>query len=235
MTHRVFFLLSGLILFTLACRNQPTKQAVLPGAVTLIPAAADTAWVETGIDAVPETDAVFLEWIPADDGLAAAYEVWREDFGEDFRLIATLNSSALSYTDMSAACFIRYRYIVLPISDEGEAGAAGDTLQYRLLAKATALSATEHVQPEFSWRDPNQPPEAAYLLRLKENGTERRVWRRLVASSYSGDRESVLFNDDGTAVDAVLQKGIEYLWRVDVIGSEANSGSESPWISLRIQ
>lgn len=235
MKYPVFPLLLGWILFTLACRNQPTKQQNLPDAVTLIASAADTAWVEKGIDAVPEADAIFLEWTPAEDGLAANYAVWRQDANTDFQQVAVVNSATTEYLDAAVQLFVRYRYIILPVSDEGDLGEAVDTLSYRLLAKATDLAATQGSQPEFSWRDPNLPPEAAYLIRLKQSGSELRLWQRVVTSSYTGDRESVVYNDDGSAVQNELTKGTEYLWRIDILGSEANSGSESPWNSLRIQ
>jgi len=32
-----------------------------------------------------------------------------------------------------------------------------------------------------------------------------------------------------------LLSSIDYQWRVDIIGSEDNSGSESNWVALRLQ
>lgn len=234
--RRVFFLLLGMILFTLACRNQSNNPQTKPGPVWLVTAAPDTAWNERGIDALPEGNAIYLAWVPDEDGLAAEFEVWRgQASGGSMTLLATAAAHDTAHVDDSVALYTRYTYMVRAVSDEGDHSEPSDTLSYLLLGKAQNLAATAEAVPTFSWEDPNVPPEGNYFIRVMETATQRRIWSAVVPSAYTGGRESVRFNADGGAVQATLQAGTAYQWRIDILGSESHSGSESPWIPFSIQ
>jgi len=84
-------------------------------------------------------------------------------------------------------------------------------------------------------QDPNIPTEAYYVIRFVKAASGEIIWISVVLSSYSGDRERVIFNSDGFASIDFLQTGIDYQWRVDIIGSESHSGSESGWVPIRLQ
>jgi hypothetical protein len=137
--------------------------------------------------------------------------------------------------DADVTLLKRYFYVVVAMTDEGKEAAPSDTLSYLLLEKPVNVEVGEGTRPSFSWTDPNTPPLAFYYLRLMEKRTGRRIWTALVPSSYSGGRETVEYNVDGSALLSDLVAGVEYQIRIDVLGSEFNSGSESPWGSFEIQ
>jgi hypothetical protein len=60
------------------------------------------------------------------------------------------------------------------------------------------------------------------------------VWMSEVQSLY-GDRLSVDFDSATVISIESLQRNRDYNWRVDVLGEETNSGSESSWVPLRIE
>ncbi|MCK5147709.1 hypothetical protein KAR48_13200 [bacterium] len=219
----------------LACRNQSTNSGIKPGAVQIPTASEDASWIERGIDAIPEADAIFIEWIPADDGLAAAFEIFRNVDGSNFINIYTANSSDTSFIDYAVDVYKRYAYVIVSLDEDRNSGTASDTVSYRLLSKAINLQATKLAVPVFSWVDANQPTQAFYNVRVMDSRTMGQIWNAVIPSTYSADRESVIFNSDNTASINQLEQGVDYLWRIDILGSEANSGSESAWQIVSIQ
>ena len=229
-----FCLLFGLIFAIINCVKQTGN---LPFPVVFVGGVADTCRVEEGIDAVPESDAIRLEWIPNSTDYIEYYGLYRSiDRSQGYNLISEVAAGSDSYIDDDVLLHRRYYYYIVAVSDDGLWSEASDTLSYQLIHKPVGLDpngVTSEGTPNFSWRDPNNA--AAYVVRLKDEASGDYIWIREVPSSYSGDRESVLFNDDGRATIQTLLPSTDYRWRVDVIGPEEASGSESQWIGIRVQ
>lgn len=239
MTKRFSFFLLFVLIFTIFyCTKKVNIGGIQPAAVVIIQGVPDTSRVERGIDAVPEGNAIRIEWISSPDEVVTDYEIYRgiERTGI-YNLIVRAAVPDSFYLDNGVTLNKRYYYYILAVSDEDIRSESSDTLSYELIQKATGLlpaGETTDSRPDFSWHDPNVPPKAFYVIRLVEVASGGIIWLSLVPSSYS-DRETVRFNTDGTAIIDSLQQGVDYQWRMDVVGSEDYSGSESGWIALRLQ
>ncbi len=202
----------------------------------MIPATADTSRIEKGIDAIPEKDAIRIEWIPSSDERVTQYEIYRtiDAIGAKFVKIAMIAEPDSFYEDSVPLVGVRYLYTVLAVNDEDLRSETSDTLNYLLLRKAINLQPTgiqSDTKPVFTWGDPNQAHE--YIIRLLENASNRVIWISVVQADYGNLVQSVKYNSDQKAAYPALLSGLEYRWRVDVRGS--TGGSESNWATLRIQ
>jgi len=233
-----FPLLFGLIFTIFNCTEEINTGGIQPSSVTLVPGVADTCRVESGIDAIPEADAIRLEWIPSAEEEVTDYAIYRsDDEGGPYNLIAIASVPDSVFEDSAVSLDTRYYYYVRAMGGEGMMSESSDTLDYMLIEKAVRLipgGETNDSRPHLSWEDPNSPPKAYYVIRVVEVASGDIIWISLVPSSYS-DRETVLFNGDGTATTDSLISSIDYQWRVDIIGSEDNSGSESNWNTITVK
>jgi hypothetical protein len=234
----VFSLLFGLIFTIFHCTEEITVESFQPSPVVLIPGVADTCRVEKGMDAIPEADAIRLEWIPSSEEEVSGYAIYRGDEeGNSYNLVTVQSVPDSSFEDESVSLDTRYHYYVRAVTDEGTTSVPSDTLNYMLIEKAIRLmpmGTTDSPRPDFSWEDPNTPPKAYYVVRLVEVASGHIVWISMVPSSYS-NRETAPFNADGTASTDSLVTGVAYQWRVDVVGSEDCSGSESSWVTFTVE
>lgn len=238
-----FFLLFGLIFTIFNCTKQVNTVDRQPSSVFLIPGVDDTCRVERGIDAVPEGNVIRIEWIPSSEEEVTGYEIYRgvDDKTGPYNLIAGLTVLTVTdsfFVDGPVSLNKRYYYYILAVTYDDDKSAPSDTLDYQLIQKAANLlprGETNDSRPDFSWEDPNSPPKAYYVVRLVEVASGDIIWISLVPSSYNPNRETVLFNGDGTATADSLFSSIDYQWRVDIRGSEDHSGSESNWVALRLQ
>jgi hypothetical protein len=141
------------------------------------------------------------------------------------------------YVDNTTQIYQRYFYYIQAVTDENLLSDPSDTLDYKLIRKATGLTPSGEIgenKPEFSWEDTNNPIQPAYLLRLFDLLTEDTIWFVEIPSSYS-TREKIMFNADGLASVDSLQIGVEYVWRLDILSSEDRCGSESQWVTFRVR
>jgi hypothetical protein len=234
-----FFLLFGAIFTILSCDKSVNSEGIRPSAVIMIPGVPDTSRIERGIDADSETDAIQIEWRPSPEEFVDEYDLFRSNVKKGpYSLAATVSVPDSGYLDRAVALYTRYYYFVVAVTDEGLQSPPSDTLDYKLLGKAAGLLPAGEVtgyRPVFSWEDPNIPTQANYLIRLKKSLTDSLIWLSVVPSSYSGTREEAEYNWDGLALEDSLSAGQEYIWRVDILSSEESSGSESQWVTLRIQ
>ncbi|MFH1941829.1 MAG: hypothetical protein ABIL68_06965 [bacterium] len=234
-----FFLLFVVIFAIFKCTKILDSVVGEPVRVVLIPSISDTCRYERGMDAVPEGDAILIAWIPSGEENVTEYEIYRGSRKDAvYTQIARVQVPDSTYLDYRVTLDTRHYYYLLAVNDEGIRSEPSDTLNYKLIRKSTGLlpvGVTTIAKPVFSWHDPNTPQKAFYVIRLMESATKQVVWLSLIPSSYSGDRETVQFNHDGTAHIDSLGADIDYQWRVDVVGSEDCSGSESEWIALKSQ
>ncbi len=231
-----FFLLLG-GLFTIFYCTELGPVGDKPAQVRMIPVVADTCWIEQGIDAVPEGDAIRLEWIPSEEEYVASYRVYRSTLREGPYETAGISAAGDSaFVDSGVVPNMRYYYYVQALSEDGISSDPSDTVDYRLLEKAVGLipgGVIAGFGGLFSWEDPNN--EAYYIIRVEESGTGNRIWIGRKNSGYTGGREEAEFNFDGNAAQPILQNGLEYRWRVDVGSAQENCGSESQWTIFKIQ
>lgn len=238
-----FFLIFILVFLNFQCSPEGEKLGEKPSPVVMIEGVSDTSPAEKGIDAVPEGNGIQIEWIPSSDPYVIGYELFRSDKRyESYRLVAdvdVLKKRDSVYVDILDASMLntRFYYYIYAISDTEVKSDASDTLSYMLIEKAMDLSPQGNIsesKPEFSWKDPNNPQKAAYVIRLKEALNDDLIWIEWVPSNYE-DTQTVEYNSSGGADLDSLLTGMDYLWRVDIIGTEENSGSESQWHFIHIQ
>jgi len=234
MSKQLFFSLLFVTVITillLACNVN--KSSNLPEKVILVPNSGERSIEETGIDAVPEKNGIFLQWNKSSDQITVGYRIYRAaDQKNNFQIIGTVTDTF--FTDENVGFYIRYYYFVTGISSNDEEGISSDTLSYKLLKKAQCINPKDNSSPvpEFQWQDPNN--EDINLLRVINAETEEYVWIYALEHNYDNFKK-VVFNVDGKAGIDSLIKNKTYMWRVDVLGSSDNSGSESFWNSFKIQ
>jgi len=207
------------------CDRQPTQKAPVIPPPLFVQAVADTAIEENGIDAIPDLNAIYLQWQQRE--IYSAFQVYRSQDTGGFSAIATLNRQDTSYIDV-VPVQTRFYYYLRARDDEDNWSAPSDTMDYLLLDKATNLRVIFADSLEFHWQVKGINPPY-YVLRLFEENGNSIIWLSLTPSAYQGPEEKTAFNRDGRAKSAQLISGHRYRWRIDCIGTNPNSGSESNW------
>lgn len=236
--HRyVCFILILVVSFTiLNCKDKVVDPGEIPQAIHFIAHGSDLEIKERGIDADDNLDGISLIWrAPGYDEITSV-EIYRSDTeaGDYEKLVAVFLPDTL-FVDTRAAFRKRYYYYVVGVTEDGQNTQTSDTLSYMLLEKVTDQSprgSTSDSIPRFFWRDPNQAHE--YIIKVIEADSEDPVWIRQLVSNYE-EMMQTTYNFDGQTEISSLESGKDYLWRVDVIGAQENSGSESRWIPISIQ
>lgn len=231
-----FFLLLTLIFINFNCNKKanPTKEQ--PGPVTLISGVDDTCRVEKGIDAIPDGDLIRIEWTAGDES-TVFYEVFRGTASSGtFNKMVTLEIPVQFFEDQVPVPGIRYYYFIRALNDEGVESDPSDTLSYRLIQKADGLNPVGPCgsRPVFRWLDSNHANY--YIIRLEKIDSGNIVWLSMFQSPNFGDEQQFIsYNADRRATQDSLSSGIQYRWRIDIVGNEKNSGSESSWTPIQIQ
>lgn len=225
-----FFLLLFVIFFSiLSCKlNSPGPAGQKPHSPIIVPKSDESSFVETGIDAIPEMDAIFFEWYHARDKIQA-WSIYKKK-GElgNFKFLTKVSNVDTSFVDQNVSVGYRYWYYVTAIGLNGQESLPSDTVNYKLLNKANSLGNTLETHPIFEWNYSGIAP-VFYIFRLCQNPQCKLIWITILRPGYQGQRETVYFNFDGLAVEKSLEKNRTYAWRIDEVGAEANSGSESHW------
>jgi len=237
--YRYFFLILGVIFAILNCNKKSTGPELEPPVVIFVPCSEDTSEVEKGIDAVPEGDVILIEWYASTDDFVDRYEIYRsESEDKDYSLVEQIEVPDTSYLDLVPEINVRYYYYILAINIDNIKSESSDTVFYELLKKAEIISPKEKTnvtdtRPLFQWKDPNE--QHLNVIRLRDKNSSEYIWISQVPSEYS-DIQEVEFNSQGDAKVDTLTPGINYEWRIDVIGGQrANTGSESEWATFAIQ
>ncbi len=228
--RRQFFLLLFIIIFSiLSCKSSSSGPEVRkPDPPVIVPKSAENSAIEKGVDAIPEMDAVFFEWHRP----LMKIRIWkvykRKTESGSFRFLADVSNVDTSFIDQNVQIGSRYWYYVTAVGLNGRESLPSDTVDYKLLGKVTSLGNTLDTHPVFEWSTSWVAP-IYYILRLYKNTQHTPIWITMVYPSYQGQRETVAYNSDGLAVEKSLEINKTYAWRVDEVGSETNSGSESNW------
>ncbi|MEJ2053797.1 MAG: hypothetical protein P8X42_07755 [Calditrichaceae bacterium] len=182
---------------------------------------------------------------PEDKYLIEYYNIYRSDDQEGrkfYELIGStenqLNLPDTTFIDTTQGLSTnsRHWYYVTAVTGDGVESMPSDTVYYTLISKAGELSINNYTEVledsiiTFKWKIiskddwPNQ-----YYLRVEQNITANfhpLVYIESVLGHYR-ERESVDLTIDNFR-EPVVDEG-SYRWRVDCVGSEFYSGSESDW------
>jgi hypothetical protein len=233
--------LTGLV----GCSKKSTPaDTIPPGAPVLLPTPADSAWDETGTDAIPGEDWIQLVWLGQPEPDLEGYRIYR--WTPPHEIPTLLDTKTLgtgdndtTYKDTSVQIGVRYHYQVTALDRTGNESAKSDTADYMLIPKLSPENLieprgpdVEERQPTFSWISTGESLQNH--LRVYDVLEEQTVWVSSGHNPFSSPH-AVLYNDDGTAAQSLLIPGREYWWRVDRQGSALRSGSESNWVSFTVR
>lgn len=219
-----------LVLGVLFCGKEVNGPDSGPPPPKLWPTPSDTAIVEKGADAIPETDAIQLDWTLEDDKDVEHILLFRRAEDEkQFSVLRRLDRKDSTWVDSdNIKLHVRYYYYLRAVDRDDRQGSPSDTVDYMLLDKAYNLSATSETKPLFRWQIRDYHFHE-YVIKVFDASTGDKVWFATVASDYADLDEEVSYNSDSSAKYSNLRLGQQYIWRVDIIGAARNSGSESLW------
>ncbi len=235
MLKYIFLLIFISIFPILNCTEKLDESSTVPPTPTMFGPPADVVEVERGIDAIPDFDGIQLDWHVENTSEISEYNIYRRVDGESqFLKLHIADAKDTTYLDLnSVQVGTRYYYYMTAVSYDGVEGAASDTVNYMLLSKAFHLFNSVTSKPIFRWEVSEYP--AQYVLKLFDTATAGKIWFALVQSDYTNQDEQVQFNFDGTAGVDSLTAGRSYTWRVDIVGTVSNSGSESRWKQFTVE
>lgn len=233
----VLIFIATFTIFT--CSETTNNSDIKPGSVQLVAKSSDTAPYEKGIDAVPENDAIYIEWRTSEDPTVTGYRVYRKKDGDAlFTSLVSLSETDTSWQDQNVNLNTRYYYYVTSVNDDDVESVPSDTIDYLLLEKATSLSPGGEIsesRPNFRWIEPGSIPQG-YIIKVQKKDTDSFIWIYSLDPTeidYVG-YQSIDYNKDGKASIQSLEKDKSYQWRIDKQGG-VNSGSESHWSIITIQ
>lgn len=200
---------------------------------------------ETGIDAIPEADAIRIEWIVGQEADLDGYEVYRR-LREDPRdtLVAELPLEAPAgdtafWVDTAVSIGRRYYYRVRAVDEAGNQSPFSEAADYQLLAKLVPRTPRGQIAesvPNFVFLWGDDPLGITHFVVKVTDSAGHYLWisdpdqGMVVGYGSPGTRS---YNADGRALQAELGPGT-YLWRVDAVGAEERTGSESAWTPFTV-
>lgn len=252
MKKLLFIFLAGIIL---ACGQDKNEDTTPPKKPVFVYKSLDSAIVETGIDAVPETNGIRTEWFLNAENDLDFYTIYRrkdsvntmfstltsieansKDFldsllvtqGEDSGLV----KQYLFFVDDSVTTGQNYEYYIRAFDKSGNPSPPSDTVSYRIEQKPNVLEPKKqtNLQTPFlkwNWNPLNFPQ---FLVKVRDT-FGKLIWiYQNIPNEFTEDYK-VIFNEDGKAKIPFLNQNEKYSWRIDGIGSynEPFSGAESAW------
>ncbi len=245
----------SIVLLVLACNTGVENQDLPPGKVQLVSKTAEDSTLEKGIDAIAVVgennqiikNGIFLEWHPLPDDDIVAYEIFRKekDSTGTFQKIAEVKKEfeRLDTTFIDTAIVInRFYYYYVQARDEiGQEGPPSDKVGYLIVPWPDLVSPINNdvFQGVFQWNfDENfVPPNFVFRLELEVGqGTYVNIFTKLITliADYSPNQEWSAQRLATYGLQLPLPTG-RYRWRIDVIGTGDNEGSESNWETFRVQ
>jgi len=236
-----------LILFS-ACDNAGEPIVPEPGDVKMVEhyASDDTLTVERGIDAVPESDGIYLAWYSLRDHNISHYNIYRKkESGTFFQHIKSIDLETATagrdttYIDDNAEAGLElntyYYYFVTATNEDGQESSAIDTLRYMLIDKPDLLKTDKEEDydpdvdglPILFWHFVEIPD--LYILRIENFYDQLHYVHIFQVIDYFHDQTLDLNNEEKVPDLPDFPPGI-YKWRIDSIGpDEDHSGAESNW------
>ena len=249
---KLSLILTALVFLCFSCGQDTSSEDISPPEAPIwCEKSVEYAEIETGIDAVPQGNWIYLEWEPNTDEDLAGYQVWRmaeDDTTETFQLLQILTLTQLTnpnqpnFTDMSSEVapdpstgFERgYYYSLNAFDDLGNQSSFSDTIYYELLRKPQSLSIDAGLDT-VRWSYPVLPEQDVYfVIRIVRAFSGDYVW---LAKYYVYQEPfAVLYNfDEGAGLMGIG----EYYMRIDVsymnTVDELYNGAESNLYYFTIQ
>lgn len=216
-------------LFLPGCSKKSTEPEIKGEGPKLLAAPAETDVLERGIDAIPEQDAIQIQWELGSE--FKGFKLYKRSQSEtEFKQIRSFGAEDSVFIDSQNITFnTRYYYYLVGRRQDNHWSEPSDTVDYMLIAKAFNLEkSVENNKITFHWQFHDFSPEM-YFLRLYDETTEQLIWLSEIQPSYTTLEERVDYNWDGRAQVPNLEPGRPYRWRIDIRGPALNSGSESNW------
>lgn len=225
------------------CQSGSGSQEEPPPRVQLIPKGPEDAVEEKGIDAVPESDAIYLEWFPVNDMDLVAYDIFRQanDSSGTFIKVGSVQRQfenevlPTSFIDSTVSLNVRYYYYVEARDEAGLSSEPSEKTSYMLVDKPSLQSPSGVMQDTlFVWDFSENYVPLEFVFRLERKEGENFVPFHL----YVGDLQFNLLAHQEWGMHRLqlfnLPPGF-YRWRIDVLGSEPNQGAESNWKTFVVQ
>ncbi|MEJ2633811.1 MAG: hypothetical protein P8184_00805 [Calditrichia bacterium] len=206
------------------CKDD-VNQVPPPARVELAPKTAEAAFEEHGIDAVPETDGVFLEWYPNSGEHLAGYKIYRSESGDkNYEEVARINKQYdhidTSFTDTPVSLHQRYYYYLRAFDDQDQDSEPSDTVSYELLGKPLLNSpineARMNNRPGFQWSYPEQFPQDRFVFRLEKIQGNEHLKIAIAENSIKYEDPEKWSLPELGATDSLFAG--RYRWRIDQIG-----------------
>ncbi len=247
----IFLLLMISLLVFAACDNAGEPIVPEPGDVKMVEhyASDDTLVVERGIDAVPESDGIYLSWYSLKNPNIIQYNIYRRKgsgstsyFGLPYKTIDLETASPgkdTTYIDDNFGTGLvlneyYYYYFVTATNSEGQESSAIDTLRYMLIDKpeldrpdGETYDTNVDGLPILFWNFVEIPD--LYILRI-ENSFDQVHFIGIYQSNYDNNYQTLDLNNEEKVPDLPDFPAGIYKWRIDSIGpDEDHSGAESNW------
>jgi hypothetical protein len=246
---RFFYILIFFVctLLLSSCPGSTGGETQLPPKVIMVERSPDTAAVELGIDALPESDGIQVQWHKLYHPAVKYYHLWRK--GEDdlvFRRIKVIDPERTSLggdttyidTDSTLRTFKYFQYYVVAANKESQEGQPSDTVAYGLIEKAVLNSPNQNQSVTgdliFSWEFIGYPFPQEFIVTIEEDITKKLVYANIF---WNENLSSSLYSLNLSEKEPGLKltRGTTYRWRIDCIGEDAGkSGSESEWLRFII-
>jgi hypothetical protein len=240
---RIYLLFLSLVVF--GCKNSSEPTLPTPAKIRMVPRSNDMAAIEVGIDAVPESNGIKLQWFNPRDRNLKKYSVYRRESMETyFKVIKTVDLETVFpgqdtvYVDDDPDLPLnRYNYYYVTATNKDNLeGPPSDTLKYLLLEKPQTFKPNGETitgLPVFYWSFPATVTPDSFILRIEEEYTNYLFYIAKFQSNYDQPEQSLdlaqVPNPPG------FNSGQSYRWRIDSIGPDAEtSGSESAWLIFYI-
>jgi hypothetical protein len=234
----------SLLAFT-ACDNTGEPIVPEPGDVKMVEHSSsdDTLAFERGIDAVPESDGIYLAWYSLNDRNISQYHIYRKKEDETFfDRVKSIDLETASpgrdttFVDDNAENGLElnihyYYYYVTASNTEGQESSPIDTLRYMLIDKpepdrpdGESYDPDVDGLPTLFWNFVEIPN--LYILRI-ENSFDQVHYIGIFQSNYDNNYQT---KDLSSISDLPAFIPGVYKWRIDSIGpDEDHSGAESNW------
>lgn len=243
----ILAILAGMIPVFWNCDDTTSSENPPPGQVILVQKSAEDDTVERGIDAKyipspPPRNGIIIEWHPVEHDDLIGYVIRRsiENDSTAFAVIArvrkVIGKIDTFYVDGNASVGTRYYYRVAAEDEENE-GPMSEAVNYKLEEMCTLNSptpTTTQFDSTFRWQWPAiQPP--MFIFRLFKEILPNTPYELIFIDTYDND----FFPNQEWSLERLGFQGAltpgRYQWRIDIIGNEINSGSESEQVNFQVQ
>lgn len=208
----------------------------------------DITMDEEGIDAIPDGDAIKIEWhLPSDSLDIKKYIIYRSEEASGLfdyviiyeRIINNVFDQENVYEDYSSELYKKYYYYVVSVNNDGNISSPSDTANYRLMEKASLgeMELSNNGIPRITLTF-NVNEESKYfnesILRIENSVSNKLIMATyFLADPYGAASQQIVIQGDHLPI--LLQEGVEYRWRMDIYERDPmQNGSESNWKQLQV-